>query len=70
MKNGKKPTVKQSKRIASYNLDYNDWLVVKDYNEEFLIIHRESGETRSFSNINGWVMLWIIWIKKNCDFIF
>ncbi len=50
MRNGKNPTVAQKKRIAKYNLNPNNWLVIKDCKEVFLLRHRESGTTRSFEN--------------------
>ncbi len=50
MKNGKKPTVVQKKRIASYKLDPNEWLVVKDCSIEFLIQNRITGVTLNYQN--------------------
>ncbi len=48
MKQGKKPTVAQKKRITEYKLQPNNWLVVKDCRDEFLIINRTSGKVKSF----------------------
>ena len=47
MKNGKRPTVKQKKLITQQKLNYNNWLVVKDTSTEMVIVHRESGKTRT-----------------------
>lgn len=51
MKQGKNPTVAQKKRMAKYKLNPDNWLIVKDCREEFLIRHRESGATRSISKL-------------------
>lgn len=40
MKNGKKPTVAQSKLMTQWGLDYTNWLVVKDTPEQMVIVHR------------------------------
>lgn len=40
MKQGKKPTVSQRKYIQSFRLNAENWLVVRDNQEEFIIRHR------------------------------
>ncbi len=45
MKNGKKPSVRQSKLMTKWRLNYKDWLVVKDTPEKMVIVHRHSGRT-------------------------
>lgn len=46
MKNGKKPTVAQKKLIASWRLNSDNWLVVKNTSTEMVIVHRISGKQR------------------------
>ena len=47
MKHGKKPTRAQRAHIQYYRLNAENWLVVKDTPEEFVIVHRLSGKTRN-----------------------
>ncbi len=49
MKNGKKPTVKQMKRISELGLKATSWLVVKDCKDEFVLISRNKGVVRTFN---------------------
>ena len=44
MKHGKRPTVAQRKYIQSFRLNAENWLVVKDSPEEFVIVHRLSAQ--------------------------
>ena len=53
MKNGKRPTVAQRMHIRYYRLDDNNWLVVKDNPEEFVIVHRLSGGLRKLPSRKG-----------------
>ena len=46
MKHGKKPTVAQREYIRYYRLNWENWLIVKDTPEEFVIVHRLSGKER------------------------
>lgn len=46
MKHGKKPTVAQRKYIQSFRLNPENWLVVRDNNDEFVIRHRLSGKEK------------------------
>lgn len=46
MKHGKNPTKAQKIRIQKCGLDPDNWLVVKDCAECFLIVHRISDQTR------------------------
>lgn len=45
-KRGTKPTKKQKIFIAKFNLNADNWLIVKDNNKEFVIKHRLSGKIR------------------------
>lgn len=47
MKNGKRPTRAQKMLMTKHRLNYNNWLVVKDTSTEMVIVHRESGKTRT-----------------------
>ena len=47
MKNGKRPTVAQKKEIASWRLNPDNWLVVKNIPTELVIVHRLSGKQRT-----------------------
>lgn len=47
MKNGKNPTLRQKKRIASYKLNPNNWLVVKDCKDVFSLVNRNSGKVKN-----------------------
>lgn len=46
MKHGKRPTVAQREYIRYYRLNWENWLIVKDTPEEFVIVHRLSGKER------------------------
>ena len=46
MKHGKRPTVAQRKYIQSSRLNPENWLVVKDTPEEFVIRHRLSDKEK------------------------
>ncbi|WP_376740576.1 DUF6906 family protein [Listeria booriae] len=46
MKQGKRPTKKQSIFIASHKLVAANWLVVKDLGTEMQIKHRSNGKVR------------------------
>jgi len=50
MKQGKRPTKKQSSLIQSYGLDHSNWLVVKNLPDELHISHRETGSLRVLPN--------------------
>lgn len=45
MKNGKNPTVRQSKLMTQSGLQSDQWLVVKHTSTEMVLVHRETGET-------------------------
>ncbi|WP_206458892.1 DUF6906 family protein [Anaerovorax sp. IOR16] len=49
MKHGKKPTRRQKELIQDKKLNPNNWLVVKDSQEVFEIVHKLSGKLRSYS---------------------
>lgn len=53
MKNGKRPTVAQRRHIRWFRLNDNNWLVVKDSPEEFVIVHRLSGGLRKLPSRKG-----------------
>ena len=46
MKHGKNPTRRQKERIKKLGLNPENWLIVKDCQECFEIVHRLSGKTR------------------------
>ena len=45
MKNGKRPTKKQSILLAQKKLDPEMWLIVKNEPDKMLIVHRHSDKT-------------------------
>lgn len=49
LKHGKRPTRRQKEIIKSKRLNPNNWLVVKDSQEVFEIVHKLSGKLRSYS---------------------
>ena len=46
---GKRPTYNQKKRIKKLGLNYENWLVVRDNANEFVLMHRHSGTIRRAS---------------------
>lgn len=46
MRDGKKPTVRQKKLITSLGLNCDNWLVRRDNDKEFVIVHRHTGNVR------------------------
>ncbi len=52
MKHGKNPTVAQKKKIASYNLNSSEWLVVKDCPIIFQIKNRYTGESKIYNMVS------------------
>ena len=46
---GKRPTYNQKKRIKKLGLNYDNWLVVRDNNVEFVLMHRYTGTVRRAS---------------------
>lgn len=49
MKNGKKPTVAQSKMITAAGFHHLGWLIVKDTPTTMVILNRETGEIREIA---------------------
>ena len=47
LKNGKRPTVRQKKLMTQWHLNCDNWLVVKDTSTEMVIVHRDTGRTRT-----------------------
>lgn len=47
MKNLKRPTFAQKKRIVKAGLDFEDYLIQKDTPEELIIVSKETNEVRS-----------------------
>ena len=47
MKHGKRPTVRQKKLMSKMGLNVENWLVERETKDEFVIIHRISGRTRT-----------------------
>ena len=46
MRQGKKPTVKQRKFIASFRLNWENWLVIADNPSHMIIRHRISDQEK------------------------
>jgi hypothetical protein len=46
LKNGKKPTYEQRKRLEAWGLNARDWLVSKDTTEEMVLVHRHTDAVR------------------------
>lgn len=49
---GTKPTLKQKKKLASLGLRCENWLIVKDTPQEFVIKHKHSGNVRKCSIVD------------------
>lgn len=47
MKHGKRPTREQKKQIHRLDLNWADWLVVKDTPAQMVLQHRESGSIKT-----------------------
>jgi hypothetical protein len=47
MKHGKRPTKKQQTLIKHAGLDPINWLIAKNLNDEMLLVHRFTGQTRT-----------------------
>ena len=47
MKHGKKPTRKQKELLQKYNLNPDNWLIVKDCAECFVVVNRLTNKTRT-----------------------
>lgn len=47
MKHGKNPTVRQKKLISKMGLNFENWLVERETNEELIIVHRHTPDTRT-----------------------
>ncbi len=43
---GVNPTRNQKKKLSSLGLKWENWLIVKDNENEFVIKHKQSGKTR------------------------
>ena len=48
MKNGKRPTVAQKKLLKAMGLIPENWLIVKNEPDRMTVVHRHSGERRTF----------------------
>lgn len=46
MKHGKGPNKRQKMFLKQNGLNYDNWLIVKDNPNEFIIVNRLSGKTR------------------------
>jgi hypothetical protein len=46
MKNGKAPTKKQKITIKAAGLNPENWLIYKKINDQFHLVHRETGTTK------------------------
>jgi hypothetical protein len=52
MKSGKRPTRNQSKHILAAGLNPDHWLIVKNQSDQMLLIHRETGQTKTIIGRN------------------
>jgi len=52
MKQGKKPTRKQSENIRRGGLNPDNWLIYKNNGERVSLVHRLTGTTRQILNNN------------------
>lgn len=46
MRDGKRPTVRQKKLMTKLGLNYENWLVRRDNDKEFVIVNRHTGTVR------------------------
>ncbi|WP_042403573.1 hypothetical protein [Geomicrobium sp. JCM 19037] len=46
MKSGKRLTKAQKMLLTSYNLNYENWLVIKNLDHELHLVHRHTNNTR------------------------
>ncbi|WP_169908369.1 DUF6906 family protein [Metabacillus halosaccharovorans] len=53
MKQGKNPTVKQKKIIKSFGLNYENWLVAKNLDDEMHLVHRFTNTLKVIPKIGG-----------------
>lgn len=53
MKHGKRPTVRQKKFLKSMRRNPDNWLVVKDNNEQMVIVHRDTGKVQTIYKQNA-----------------
>lgn len=49
MKSGKRPTRNQKKFLIQNSLNPANWLIVKNLSKEMLLIHKETGETKTIN---------------------
>ncbi|GMQ58949.1 hypothetical protein AN1V17_33460 [Vallitalea sediminicola] len=56
MKHGKRPTRRQKMLIGNKKLNHNNWLVVKDCADSFVIVHKKSGKVKNYPKLRGVVM--------------
>ncbi|SMQ75826.1 hypothetical protein SAMN05444673_2550 [Bacillus sp. OV166] len=47
MKNGKRPTRNQKKKVIEAGLNPGNWLVVKNQSDQMILVHRETGTTKT-----------------------
>ncbi|WP_445683081.1 DUF6906 family protein [Solibacillus sp. FSL H8-0538] len=47
MKQGRKPSVNERNYIKSFRLNPSNWFISKKKSDEWLIMHRELGRTRT-----------------------
>lgn len=47
MKSGKKPTRNQMKVFIENGLNPKNWLIVKKQHDHLLVVHRETGRTKT-----------------------
>lgn len=47
MKHGLRPTRRQRLSIQAAGLNFENWLVVENRNGQLLLVHRETGQTKT-----------------------
>lgn len=56
LKHGKRPTRRQKMLMSDKKLNYSDWLVVKDCEETFVIVHKTLGIIKKYPKLKGVVI--------------
>lgn len=48
MRDGKRPTVRQKKMMTKLGLNYENWLVRRDNDKEFVVVNRFTGTEKRY----------------------
>lgn len=49
MRQARKPTLRQKEELKYYGLNPENWLIERDCNRKFVIVHREVGQRRVYT---------------------